>query len=372
MARKTPAKTLTYKAIRAPIHNLRAETNLLITLLSFALTVSLTRLFLYLTNYPKIGNSELHIAHVLWGGLLLFVASLLPLIFANQWINTLGAVLSGMGVGLFIDEVGKFITQSNDYFYPAAAPIIYALFLITALVYFLIRRNQKDDPREQFYYILADLEEVLDQDLSHAEKLRIQNRLDNINAQTADPAVKHLSETLLEYLNSDQIVLVPSRPGPLTLATGWYQAFEKKWFPTFRIRMVLIGGMVSWSVWHLLLPTISITHINPARLENLIMDLVNHRIIRGDLTFQLFLSRISLEMVVALMVFISAILLVARLDRQAFLLGFVGLVISLTVVNLLYFYFEQFSTIPDALIQFLLLVFLLRFRSHALEKANAS
>jgi hypothetical protein len=35
--------------------------------------VIVTRLFLALTGYPQIGNSVLHIAHALWGALLLLV-----------------------------------------------------------------------------------------------------------------------------------------------------------------------------------------------------------------------------------------------------------------------------------------------------------
>jgi hypothetical protein len=87
-------------------------------LLSFAASVVVTRVFLQLTGFPKIGggDSGLHIAHVLWGGLLLFVGTLLPLIFVNRWVYPVTAILSGVGVGLFIDEVGKFITDNNDYF----------------------------------------------------------------------------------------------------------------------------------------------------------------------------------------------------------------------------------------------------------------
>src|SRR4028119_1992848 len=121
--------------MRKPVKRKNAEQYLLFTLLSFATTVILIRLFLSLTGYPQVGNNTLHIAHAIWGGLLLFIASLLTLILANRWINTIGALFTGAGVGLFIDEVGKFITQDNDYFFPAAAPIIYTLFLLTVLLY---------------------------------------------------------------------------------------------------------------------------------------------------------------------------------------------------------------------------------------------
>ena len=104
---------------------------LLISLIAFAATVIVVRWFLELTGYPQVGNSTLHIAHVLWGGLLLFVAVLVALIWDNPSFMVVAAALSGIGMGLFIDEVGKFITQSNDYFFPAAAPIIYGFFLVT-------------------------------------------------------------------------------------------------------------------------------------------------------------------------------------------------------------------------------------------------
>ena len=43
----------------------------------------------------------------------LFIAALVPLIIANRRVYLVGAILGGIGVGLFIDEVGKFITAGN-------------------------------------------------------------------------------------------------------------------------------------------------------------------------------------------------------------------------------------------------------------------
>ena len=100
---------------RTPVKREDAERYILISLTCFGLTVAVTRIYLQWAGYPQIGNAELHIAHALWGGLLLFLSTLLTLIVANRWAFSLSAVLSGVGVGLFIDEVGKFITQKNDW-----------------------------------------------------------------------------------------------------------------------------------------------------------------------------------------------------------------------------------------------------------------
>ncbi len=152
--------------IRRPVKREGAERYLMFTLVSFAASVILMRLFLELSGYPQVGGGELHIAHVLWGGMLLFVASLLPLLFANHWVFTAGALLAGIGIGLFIDEVGKFITQHNDYFYPAAAPIIYAFFLLTVLLYLQVRRPRPRDARAELYRALESFEVILDHDLN--------------------------------------------------------------------------------------------------------------------------------------------------------------------------------------------------------------
>src|SRR3954465_12518755 len=150
---------------RSPVKRTGAERYQLITLISFAASVVLTRIYLELTGFPQIGNGVLHIAHVLWGGLLLFVAALLPILIANRWVYKLSALLSGIGVGLFIDEVGKFITRTNDYFFPFAAPIIYAVFMRTLTIYIQVRRPSKHDSRAELYHALDEIMELIENDL---------------------------------------------------------------------------------------------------------------------------------------------------------------------------------------------------------------
>src|SRR5258707_5595758 len=165
---------------RKPVQHWNAERYVRILLVSFGASVILTRLFLTLTGFPKIGSGELHIAHLLWGGLLLFIAALLLLIFANHWFYILSSILAGVGVGLFIDEVGKFITQNNDYFYPLAMPIIYAFFLVTLILYLRVRQPFSNAPRAELYRALDVFQEVLDRDLSESESAELKARLAHV------------------------------------------------------------------------------------------------------------------------------------------------------------------------------------------------
>jgi hypothetical protein len=123
-----------------------AERSLLLVIVSFVVAVVGTRWFLQATGYPQVGGGELHVAHMLWGGLALLIAALLGLVVSASWVPTVMAILTGAGTGLFIDEVGKFITASNDYFYPLAAPLIYGLVLALVLVFILVRHREGASP----------------------------------------------------------------------------------------------------------------------------------------------------------------------------------------------------------------------------------
>jgi hypothetical protein len=101
-------------------------------------SVLVIRWALALTGYPKLGGGGLHIAHMLWGGLLMVIALVLLLLFLEWRVHRAAAIVAGLGFGTFVDEIGKFITTDNNYFFRPAAAIIYvvfiALFLLTRAV----------------------------------------------------------------------------------------------------------------------------------------------------------------------------------------------------------------------------------------------
>ena len=111
-------------------------------------TVLLTRAFLAAAGYPQLGGGGLHIAHVLWGGLLMALAFVVLLSFAGPVVRPVGALLGGVGFGLFVDEVGKFVTADNDYFYEPTAALIYAVVVGLVLLAEVLHGRRPHDPRE--------------------------------------------------------------------------------------------------------------------------------------------------------------------------------------------------------------------------------
>jgi hypothetical protein len=111
---------------RSAIGSSAAEAFIIIAIL----TILITRGYLELTGYPQIGGGNLHIAHALWGGALMMLALVIGWMALGFGTRMLCVVLGGIGFGLFLDEIGKFVTKDNDYFYGPAAEIMYILVVV--------------------------------------------------------------------------------------------------------------------------------------------------------------------------------------------------------------------------------------------------
>lgn len=349
-----------------------ASRNLLINLISFALAVSLTRLFLEISGYPSLSTGDLHIAHVLFGGIVLFAAVLLPLLLANQWVFRLSAFLGGIGFGLFMDEVGKFITQSNDYFYPAAAPIIYAIFLLIVFLFLLIRQPRANEPRAELYYILQDLEELLDHDLSDQEREGILTRLNTVIEKETSPDLTALATHLKEFIEQDTILLVPHRPNFFDRFSQKLTDFEQRNLPQGRLRALLIVGQLGAGLVMAAGPLFQIIlHTTPSQFNTFLENWLSNRLIRSAAGFNWFEVRILMEGTAGIILMIAAVLLLFKQTKNfSTLLAAISLLFTLTITDLLVFYYDQFSTIVLAAFQFTLLLGIFRYRARFFTLTN--
>ena len=102
-------------------------------LVSAVVSLLLIRAGLALSGFPRVGGGGLHIAHMLWGGLLMVASVLLLLGYLGRAVQFAAAAVSGIGFGTFIDEIGKFVTSDNNYFFRPAVALIYVAFVLLSL-----------------------------------------------------------------------------------------------------------------------------------------------------------------------------------------------------------------------------------------------
>lgn len=161
-------------------------------LISAVATVLVVRAFLAAAGYPQLGGDGLHIAHVLWGGLLMLLGALVLLLRLDRPAVHVGALAAGIGFGLFIDEVGKFVTADVDYFYRPAIAIIYVTFMALALALVGLRRVLRQSPRGALANALALADEAISHPAAAGTRRRVLELLDR--SDPADPLVAALRE----------------------------------------------------------------------------------------------------------------------------------------------------------------------------------
>ena len=361
MARTPSAQ---YKRLWSPVRQQAADSFLILMIASFAITVIVTRMFLQLTGYPQVGGGgTFHVAHMLWGGLLLFVALVALLLWANHWVLWFAALAGGIGVGLFIDEVGKFITSSNDYFFPLAFPIIYAFLLACVWLYLRVRRAQPRDTRTLLYHALEDLKQVLDNDLDPFEHQELVSELTQVVRSAQDVNERNLAKALLSFVQAEETRLARA-PNAIERAWMWTKFIAARW-PTRRVfKWLLVAGFTLAGINAVFQIGALFAWVSGLLNGIQVPDFV---IVNGKSEYAvndptLLLVYQVANSVTGILMGVAALFLGFGRERRGLRFGTFALVISLTVVNLLTFYYSQLYAIGVALAQLVLLVGALIYR----------
>jgi hypothetical protein len=198
------------------------------------------RVFLHVAGYPTVGGEGLHVAHMLWGGLLMLVALLMLLGFLGKPVKSAAAVIGGVGWGTFIDELGKFLTHDNDYFFEPTFALIYVSFV--GLYVAWERLHSRSLTREDALANALELTlEAVRKDMDAAERRRALALLESCDP--ADPVARSLARAI------SQVELAPpGRPGMMWRARHAARDFYRRlvqwrWFATAVIAFFVIHSV---------------------------------------------------------------------------------------------------------------------------------
>ena len=293
-------------------------------------TVLLTRFYLEITNYPSVGGDTLHIAHMLPGGLLMLIAMVISFAFIGYRALILASLLGGIGFGLFIDELGKFITRDNNYFFQPTVALLYLVFMGLFIGFRSLARNEKLTQREYLMNALQMSEEAVVEDLDTAEKERVLKYLRKANKK--DPMVASLIDAF-EKLDAGD----PPKPSWLRRYRKSIEKGYREWVLTKSGIRIIDGILIALAVWSLLVILVGLVQTRP-------------EIFDGDSHFPT-ADLLQLMSTSIATIFILRGIPYMNKDRlKAYELFMKGVLINLFVTQFFYFYREQFSAISTFVI----------------------
>lgn len=152
------------------------------------------RIFLKLAGYPQLGGGDFHIAHMLFGGFFMVSAIIILLSFLGETSKNIASILGGIGFGTFIDELGKFITSDNDYFFQPTVAFIYIIFVLLFLISRFIPRYRQVSQKEYLINAIEMIKESLVNDFDPEEEKRAISYLKKCNQK--DPVVMLLIQVV--------------------------------------------------------------------------------------------------------------------------------------------------------------------------------
>jgi len=201
------------------------------------------RLYLAATGYPQVGGGGLHIAHMLWGGVLMLSALVMMLTFLGPRVRARAAIIGGVGFGTFIDELGKFITSDNNYFFRPTVALIYAIFILLFLIFQALARRDAFSPRAALSSALDAIEEAVARGFTAADRDYVLGLLDR--SERDNPLVLALRQELL------RVVPAPASSQSLpirvaaTIQRFYLRVIREPWFLKLVITLFVLEAVVT-------------------------------------------------------------------------------------------------------------------------------
>jgi hypothetical protein len=226
-----------------PVQSGAASTLLERFFVSGVVAVLLIRAWLGLTGYPQIGGDGLHIAHMLFGGIGMLIALLASLTFLGRRTRVFAAVVGGAGFGAFIDELGKFITSDNNYFYQPAVALIYVIFVLLFIAGERLASDSNPTPDERLAQALdivtsATIEGYAKRELEQASQLLAQSDPKN-------PLVPALEHALVKIAATPEPAENLAERQAQRVARWYAWLVAQRWFLALVLALTGVGFLFS-------------------------------------------------------------------------------------------------------------------------------
>ena len=210
---------------------------------SAVVAVILIRVWLGLTGYPQIGGDGLHIAHMLFGGIGMLIALLMSLAFLGQRSRHVAAIVGGAGFGAFIDELGKFITSDNNYFYQPAIALIYVVFVLIFIAGERLASDAHPTPDER---LAQALDVITSATIEGYPKIQRDQALQLLaESDPKNPLVPALESALAQIAATPEPGESLAEREATRVARSYTWLVGQRWFLTLILGLAVLGTLFS-------------------------------------------------------------------------------------------------------------------------------
>jgi hypothetical protein len=297
-------------------------------------SVLVIRFALAISGYPQLGGRELHIAHLLWGGLLMLVALVLLLTFLGTRIKVLAALLGGIGFGTFVDELGKFITRDNNYFYQPTVALIYSIFIVLLFSFRGLRRRLYASPEECVANALQLLQQALLHEMDEQEKVKILMLLRASNSP--DPRLHLLAEAV------ERMPVVPRpKTGRLTRMARASRRFVQHLVSSPRFARLLVLFFIGYALLSTLFLLFGVLNVEALVARHVSLGFVQMALLTSGTVSDLLL--------------VIGVLLLRRSPLRAYHWFKGAILVSILFTQVFMFYIQQLGALDELAINLILL-----------------
>jgi hypothetical protein len=271
---------------------------------------------------------------MLFGGAGMLIALLTSLAFLGPRARGFAAVVGGAGFGTFIDELGKFITSDNDYFFRPTVALIYVIFVLLFIAGERMATETDPTPDER---LAQALDVITGAVLEHypASQQEVATKL-LANCDPKNPLVPALQGALVQIAaQPDQREWFAQRAAQ-RVTRGYAWLTGQRWF--LKLVLVIAGAISLFSLRELTITVLAEPEASDLQVH---IDSLN-----GLLVFANLISGVLL--LIGLIHLRGSVVTAFRWFRRAVL-------VSLLVAQPLAFYQEQWTALIGLAINLLLL-----------------
>jgi len=345
---------------------LNASSLLLDFLIWALLSLFGTRLFLELANFPTLGRGNWHIAHVLWGGLFMLIGIIIFLVFYGENSIKYASIFAGIGWGLFIDEIGKYITSDNNYWFRPAIIFIYISFVLLFFLYRILEKKSLPSRSSLWHELFENYQELIDSDLEITEKkellLKIR-KLENLSPSSAERKILLDLKILVKstIAKKDKRQFDPAKIIASSLQLTYNRFFKKK---------LVFYGLFIYSLWYIFDKVVDMVKLifNSNKII-LLQNYYRHYDFFSRADVYMITLKFIIEVIVALLFVVGLIFWLKKKTIKGIKFYQWGLLINIFIGSLFKFYFEQFSGIFSLILTLVVWTWLDNYRR---ERATIS